>query len=135
MNNTKPNFLEYCIRKHLNSEKFINMINSITNKNITQLSTLFMSKYKSNNFLNPHSDKGNGKIAFVLNLSKFWKPQYGGILNFLDESKNNIIKSFVPGFNNLILFEVPEDSNKPHFVSHVSPNIKHSRFAITGWYI
>ena len=135
MNNSKPNFLEFCIRKQLNSEKFINMINKITNKNVTQLSTLFLSKYKSNHFLSPHSDKGNGKVAFVLNLSKFWKPQYGGILNFLDESRENIIKSFVPNFNNLILFEVPEEKDKPHFVSHVAPNIKHNRYAITGWYI
>ena len=135
MNNNKPNFLEFCIRKQLNSEKFINMINKITNRSVTQLSTLFLSKYKSNHFLSPHSDKGNGKVAFVLNLSKFWKPQYGGILNFLDESRENIIKSFVPNFNNLILFEVPEDGDKPHFVSHVAPNIKHNRYAITGWYI
>lgn len=134
MNNNKPNFLEFCIRKQLNSEKFIEMINNITNKNITRLSTMFLSKYKPNNFLSPHSDKGNGKVAFVLNLSKFWKPQYGGILNFLDESRKNIIRSYVPGFNNLILFEVPENGDKPHFVSHVAPNIKHNRYAITGWY-
>tara|TARA_B100001175_G_C19476714_1_gene624748 strand:+ start:648 stop:1373 length:726 start_codon:yes stop_codon:yes gene_type:complete len=134
MNNNKPNFLEFCIRKQLNSDKFIKMINDITKKNVTQLSTMFLSKYKSNNFLSPHSDKGNGKVAFVLNLSKFWKPQYGGILNFLDESRKNIIKSYVPDFNNLILFEVPENGYKPHFVSHVAPNIKHSRYAVTGWY-
>ena len=80
------------------------------------------------------SDKGNGKIAFVLNLSKFWKPQYGGILHFLDEERKNIIDSYVPDFNNLILFEVPEDHDRPHFVSHIATNIKHSRYAITGWY-
>ena len=83
MNNNKPNFLEFCVRKQLNSEKFIKMINNITNIRMSlKLNTMFLSKYKSNNFLSPHSDKGNGKVAFVLNLSKFWKPQYGGNIEF-----------------------------------------------------
>jgi len=134
MNNTKPDYLEYLIRKQLSSPEFIHMIKQITNIEVSSLSTLFLSKYKPGHFLSPHSDKGNGKIAFVLNLSKFWKPQYGGILHFLDEERKNIIDSYVPDFNNIILFEVPEDHDRPHFVSHIVPNIKHSRYAITGWY-
>ena len=108
MNNSKPDYLEYLIRKQLSSPEFINMIKQITNIEVSSLSTLF--------------------------LSKFWKPQYGGILHFLDEERKNIIDSYVPDFNNLILFEVPEDHDRPHFVSHITPNIKHSRYAITGWY-
>jgi Rps23 Pro-64 3,4-dihydroxylase Tpa1-like proline 4-hydroxylase len=134
MNNNKPDYLEYLVRKQLNSPEFITIIKKITNLEISSLSTLFLSKYKPGHFLSPHSDKGNGKLAFVLNLSKFWKPQYGGILHFLDEDRQNIIDSYVPDFNNLILFEVPEDHDRPHFVSHIVPNIKHSRYAITGWY-
>ena len=134
MNNNKPSYLEFLIRKQLNSPKMITLIKEITNIEISSLSTLFLSKYKSGHFLNPHSDKGNGKIAFVLNLTKFWKPQYGGVLHFLDEERKNIIDFYVPDFNNLILFEVPEDNDRPHFVSHITPNIKHTRYAITGWY-
>ena len=39
---------------------------------------MFLSRYKSGHFLAPHSDINNGKLAFVFNLTKNWKPQYGG---------------------------------------------------------
>ena len=44
-----------------------------------------MSRYKGGHFLSPHSDKGNGKIAFVISLTKKWKPEYGGILHFMND--------------------------------------------------
>ena len=132
-NNQKSHFLEYIVRKCMSSQEFIDYLNQITDLNLTSLNTLFLSKYKSGHFLSPHSDKDNGKLAFVLNLSKFWKPQYGGVLHFLDKDRKEIIESFVPSFNNLILFEVPKEGI-PHFVSHVAPSIKHNRYAITGWY-
>lgn len=135
MNNKTPSRMEFLIRQQLSSPEFLSYIYQITNIKVTQLSTLFLSKYKSSHFLGPHSDKGNGKLAFVLNITKFWKPQHGGILHFLSEDRKDIIDSYVPGFNNLILFEVPEEEERPHFVSHVNPYVKHSRFAITGWFI
>lgn len=133
MNNQKPSFLEYALRKNMASEEFIGYLNKITNLNLKKLNTLFLSKYKGGNFLSPHSDKGNGKLAFVLNLTKNWKPQYGGILHFMNEEKTEIIESYIPLYNNLMLFEVPE-AGIPHFVSHVVPYIKQERYSITGWY-
>ena len=133
MNNIKPSFLEYTLRKNMGSEEFIHYLNKITNLNLTKLNTLFLSKYKGGNFLSPHSDNGNGKLAFVLNLTKNWKPQYGGILHFMNEEKTEIIESYIPLFNNLMLFEVPE-GGIPHFVSHVVPYVKQERYSITGWY-
>ena len=135
MNNKNFNKMEMLIRNQLNSPEFLDLIYQITNIRVAKLSTLFLSKYKSSHFLGPHSDKGNGKLAFVINLSKFWKPQYGGILHFLNEERTEIIDSYVPGFNNLILFEVPDDKELPHFVSHVNPYVKFNRFTITGWFI
>jgi Rps23 Pro-64 3,4-dihydroxylase Tpa1-like proline 4-hydroxylase len=135
MNNTKTmSFLEYKLRKYLNSNEFINKLNEMTNLNLSSLNTLFLSKYISGNFLSPHSDKGNGKLAFTIQLTKNWKPQYGGILHFTNEERNEIIESYVPGFNNLMIFYVPENKGIPHFVSHVSPNVKYPRFAVSGWF-
>tara|TARA_A100001015_G_scaffold260701_1_gene305650 strand:+ start:1785 stop:2480 length:696 start_codon:yes stop_codon:yes gene_type:complete len=134
MNNQKPSFLEYTLRKNMASNEFIDYLNKITNLGLSKLNTLFLSKYKGGNFLSPHSDQGNGKLAFVLNLTKNWKPQYGGILHFMNEEKTEIIESYIPLFNNLMLFEVPE-GGIPHFVSHVVPYIKQDRYSITGWYI
>ena len=134
MNGEKMNYHEFTLRKILNSAEFIRILNEITNLNLTKLNTLFMSKYTSGNFLSTHSDKGNGRLAFVINLSKNWKPQYGGNLHFLNEDRTEIIDTFVPGFNNLTIFYVPENTGIPHYVSHVSPNVKNQRFAISGWF-
>lgn len=133
MNAKNMTIHEFKLRKLFTSPEFLEIINNITELNITDVTTLFLSKYKTGNFLSPHSDKGNGKLAFVINMTKFWKPQYGGILNFLNDERNEIIESFVPDFNSLLLFYVP-DNGIPHFVSHVSPNVKFNRFAITGWF-
>ena len=135
MNNVKNmSFYEFALRKTLNSQEFIDFLNNITNLNLTKLNTLFLSKYKSGNFLSPHSDKGNGKLAFVINITKNWKPQYGGNLHFMNDLRNEITETYVPEFNSFIIFNVPENVGIPHFISHVAPNVKLSRFAITGWF-
>jgi Rps23 Pro-64 3,4-dihydroxylase Tpa1-like proline 4-hydroxylase len=134
MNGTNMSYFEFSLRKTLNSSNFLNMLNQITGLELTQLTTLFMSKYKSGNYLAPHCDKGNGRLAFVINLTKFWKPQYGGNLHFMNNERTEIIDTFVPGFNNLVIFYVPPGEGIPHYVSHVVSNVKHSRFAISGWF-
>lgn len=131
--------IEYELRNYMSSSDFINFLNSITNLNLTKLNTLFVSKYTSNCFLSTHNDAGNGRIAFVLHLTKDWKPQYGGHLHFLNEERTKIIETFTPQFNSLMIFEVPpktenSDGGIPHFVGHVAPNVNIPRISITGWY-
>ena len=134
MNGINMSYFEFALREILSSESFIDILNEITNLKLSKLTTLFMSKYKSGNFLSPHSDKGNGRLAFVINLSKFWKPQYGGSLHFMNKERTEITETYVPQFNNFLIFNVPEIEGISHFVGHVSPNIKFSRYAITGWF-
>lgn len=125
--------IEYEVRNYMSSQVFIDFLNNITNMGLTKLNTLFVSKYTSNCFLSTHNDSGNGRIAFVLHLTKDWKPQYGGNLNFLNEERTKIIETFTSQFNTLMIFEVPEEG-VPHFVSHVAPNVTIPRISITGWY-
>lgn len=134
MNGIKMSYFEFTLRNILNSKSFINLLNEITGLELTTLTTLFLSKYSSGNFLSPHSDKGNGSLAFIINLTKYWKPQYGGILHFMDEYRKEIINSYVPTFNTFLIFYIPKENGIPHFISHVSPNVKVSRYAITGWF-
>jgi Rps23 Pro-64 3,4-dihydroxylase Tpa1-like proline 4-hydroxylase len=131
----KTFYAKQTLFKIFNSYKFISYINNITkNKfNLTKLTSIFISRYKTGHFLSPHSDKNNGKIGFVINLSRNWKPHYGGNLHIMDKSRENVIYTFTPSFNNLIFFEIPPENGIPHFVSHVSPSIKNMRFAVTGW--
>lgn len=134
MNSKNMSYYEFLLRQTMNSPEFINFLNEITGLELVGLNTLFLSKYKSGNFLSPHSDKGNGKLAFVINITPLWKPQYGGILHFMNEERTEIIQSFVPEFNSFVIFTVPDEVGIPHFVSHVAPNVKFSRYAITGWF-
>lgn len=127
-------YLEYSIRKLLSGKNFINTINEITGMNVTTLKQLFLSRYRAGHFLSTHSDIGNGTLAFVINITKNWRPEYGGILHFLTEDRKTIIDSAVPKFNNLTLFYVKPDVGTPHFVSHVVPGVKETRYALTGWY-
>ena len=130
----KISYFEFTIRTLFSSNDFLTYLNNITGLGLTKLTTLFLSKYKSGCFLSPHSDKGNGRLAFVLNLSKYWKPQYGGVLHFMNDERTEIVDSYAPLFNALMLFEVPPDKGISHYVSHVAPNVKFNRYAITGWF-
>jgi Rps23 Pro-64 3,4-dihydroxylase Tpa1-like proline 4-hydroxylase len=90
----------------------------------------FVSSYSSGDFLNLHSDKQRG-IAFILNLTQGWKPEYGGLLNVIKDENN--IQTIFPKFNSLVLLNLGE-AGTPHFVSEVSKYAPFSRIAISGWY-
>jgi len=113
------------------SDKFINDIMKITGKNLTELNEVFISKYEKNCFLDIHEDKNKGTIAFVINLTKDWRVDYGGNLHFLD-NEGKVNRTYIPSFNNLIIFEVSDKSK--HFVSSINNFVKNKRYCITGWY-
>jgi SM-20-related protein len=126
---------EFCrFDEFLNSEELLTTICMITNEQITKATETFAARYTEGCFLSPHHDKSKGKIGFVLNLAKNWRPEYGGNLNITDESGFNVIKTITPKFNNLVIFDIPNYNGIPHFVSHVSPGIKKKRISVTGWF-
>lgn len=131
MRQGETSYVETILRDIFSSDNLYNLIDDVTGNKPQSYSQLFLSQYVKNCFLAPHSDINRGKFAFVLNLTKDWKPQYGGVLHFLDDKRENIVDSYVPKFNSLIIFEVPK-TGIPHFVSHVVHE-KKKRFAITGW--
>ena len=103
-------------------------------KHLTKKRELFCSKYSSGQFLGPHHDLNKGKVGFVLNLTKDWKPEYGGLLHFLTDDYKHVTKVVLPEFNKLTLFEVPDKVGIPHYVSHVGPGVKLNRISYTGWF-
>lgn len=98
---------------------------------------MFASSYRRGCFLTKHTDKGNGQIAFVYNLTRDWNASFGGNLFLLDKNfddNGKISQVFTPKFNRLIMFYVGEEG-RPHFVSEVSEHIGDlERIAITGWF-
>ncbi|MBV9420808.1 MAG: 2OG-Fe(II) oxygenase [Alphaproteobacteria bacterium] len=90
--------------------------------------------YGPRNFLTMHNDAADAKlarrVAYVLNFSKSWNPDWGGLLQFYDEQNWNVMETFKPGFNTLSVFTVPQ----LHAVSMVVPYAPIGRFGMTGWF-
>lgn len=77
-----------------------------------------------------HVDVEDRRLAYVINLTRRWRPDWGGLLNF-SQPDGSVIDSYFPHFNSLSLFKVPQT----HFVSYVPPFAQGERLAITGWLI
>jgi Rps23 Pro-64 3,4-dihydroxylase Tpa1-like proline 4-hydroxylase len=89
--------------------------------------------YTRGNFLvahDDHVDAEDRRLAYVINLTRSWRPDWGGLLHFTGEDRS-VIDTFFPHFNSLALFAVPQT----HFVSYVPPYAQGERSAITGWLI
>jgi Rps23 Pro-64 3,4-dihydroxylase Tpa1-like proline 4-hydroxylase len=115
---------------YLKGEKFSDILYSTMSMSNPVLFESFVSSYERGDFLNVHTDEKRG-VAFILNLTKDWKPEYGGLLTLLD--KGDKMNSIFPKFNSLILFKLG-DKGVPHFVSEVSSRAPHARIAISGWF-
>ena len=87
--------------------------------------SMWLSHYEQGCECSWHTDKDNGDIAFIWNLSKNWKVEYGGNLIF-DEI------TFVPSFNQFIAFDVSGEG-RGHRVSPVTV-ASPKRLALSGWY-
>lgn len=89
--------------------------------------------YTRGNFLTTHDDhvdREDRRLAYVINLTRQWRPDWGGLLHFTAED-GTVLDTFYPHFNSLSLFVVPQR----HFVSYVPPFANGERQAVTGWLI
>ena len=81
-----------------------------------------------------HSDGDNGQVGFVYNISKNWRPEWGGMLHFLKQGDSNYVEKVVsPRYNALILFDLSTTAGADHFVSHVNTS-QAKRLSFTGWF-
>lgn len=90
-----------------------------------------LTRFQPGHFLSEHDDDVAGKqrvAAYVLQLCRGWRADYGGVLNFLTPD-GEIRRGLVPGFNRLVVFSVP----RPHAVSAVASFAPRPRLAMTGW--
>ncbi len=87
--------------------------------------------YDKGDFLTGHDDGVPGKnrrAAYVFGLTSRWRAEWGGLLLF-HGSNGGIAEGYVPAFNTLSLFAVPQ----PHSVSQVTPWADRPRLSVTGW--
>ena len=128
------NCMECQLRAYLSTAEIHNFITSITDIPVTHSFELFASWYKEGDFLSMHSDGDNGQIGFVYNISKEWRPEWGGMLHFLEEGQSNNVKKVIsPRYNPLVLFDLSTTAGADHFVSHVNTS-QAKRLSFTGWF-
>lgn len=123
-------FLEE-IFEFVNDEAFLGFMRTLTGHDDISFADAQLTRFTPGDFLTDHDDNVYGKdrrAAYVINLTPDWKPDYGGILQFID-SDGNIEGGFMPTFNAINVFSIP----KPHAVSQVSTFAPRARYSITGW--
>jgi Rps23 Pro-64 3,4-dihydroxylase Tpa1-like proline 4-hydroxylase len=121
----------YCcfVEDTLEDGEFAEFIGALGDIKDLELLKPFVSIYDTGDFLSTHPDP-NYDVAFILNLTKDWKYEYGGCLTVLENDKPEVI---LPKFNSLVLMFLGDEGIE-HYVSEVSRLAPHPRIAISGWY-
>jgi SM-20-related protein len=116
----------------MSSPPMLDLARAVTGAQDIAFADAHASRYTAGHFLAAHDDRSpqmGRRAAWVLNLSRDWRPDWGGLLLFHD-ADGNIRQGFTPSFNTLSLFAVPQ----PHSVSWVTPLAAEPRYAVTGWF-
>lgn len=130
----------------LRSAEIQRYLRAATGRGGWRLDTWFVSRYTRGHFLAEHTDsRFERKLAFVLQFTEGWRPEYGGLLLFMDPqgaAGGEVLHAFVPSPNSFTIFDVAEDpplatrpgiNLLPHTVSEVVVEGK-ARIAVSGWY-
>ncbi len=115
----------------MNSQPVLDILRTVTGDPSITYADAQATAYGKGHFLTKHDDNVTGKhrrVAYVLNLTPNWNPDWGGLLQFLDND-GHITEAYAPKYNALNLFIVPQ----AHSVSYVTPFAKGKRYAVTGW--
>lgn len=127
----EPTLLLHPVLEFLNSAEFLGFIREVTGNSSVYSAWAEATRYLPGHFLTQHNDYKDGsrrEIAYVLNLTRDWRADWGGLLQFTDED-GKVLETYMPAFNSLALFSVP----MWHCVSYVAPFAPHGRYAIAGW--
>ena len=115
----------------LNHPATLDTFRAITGEPAIRLVNGQATRYLPGHFLTSHDDGVDGEdrvAAYVINLTRNWRADWGGLLQF-NNASDDIPLALKPGFNTIHLFRVP----RQHSVSYVTPFAAAPRYAITGW--
>jgi len=118
-------------QRFINSEPFLNFISGVTGFNDLRFANSQATAFGPGHFLTKHSDevgRANRKLAYVVSLTKKWDLDWGGVLLFINQD-GKVVEGFIPTFNALNLFSVPQN----HTVSYIVPFAPEIRYSLTGW--
>ncbi|MGA9851769.1 MAG: 2OG-Fe(II) oxygenase family protein [Gammaproteobacteria bacterium] len=126
-----PKLLLHEMVEFINAPPFLGLLRAVTGVSNIMRADAQATRYDQGHFLKKHNDIVDTQyreVAYVLNLTKDWQADWGGLLQFMDDD-GKVTDTFMPTFNSLTLFHVP----MWHHVSYVSSFATRGRYAITGW--
>ena len=126
-----PGLLLHRVLELFNTLEYVALMQSLTGDARVRRVNAQATRYRPGHFLRYHTDidSTEGRLyAYVLNLSRDWNADWGGLLQFIDDD-GRVLDTFLPRWNTLSLFAVPAG----HAVSLVAPWAAADRLAITGW--
>jgi SM-20-related protein len=129
--------------EQLNAPDFLDFVRRLTAEPALRRIDAQATRYRAGHFLLRHNDFSateDRRFAYVINLSKNWRADWGGVLQFFDAPHQasaaqietlplKIIDTVCPAFNSLSIFKVPQW----HCVSPVASFVTAQRLGITGW--
>jgi len=126
-----PGLLLHRVLEFLNSPEVLQFMRVLTGEPRIMRLDAQATRYQAGQFLRTHNDEHSGEgrlFAYVINLTRRWLADWGGLLQFVDD-EGAVFDTFMPKWNSLSLFRVPVK----HTVSTVNPWAEEPRYAITGW--
>lgn len=115
----------------LNGPNFLAFVRGVTGDGRIDFADAQATRYRPGHVLTGHDDAAESKnrlYAYVLNLTRDWRADWGGMLAF-EGADGHIEEGFAPAFNALNLFAVP----MRHAVTQVASFAPRDRLSITGW--
>ena len=128
-----PGLLVHRVLEFVNTPEFIAFARYLADDPSITHASAQCTRYRAGQYLMPHEDldvSEGRRYAYVINLGRDWKSDWGGQLQFLDAA-GNVVETFLPRWNSLSLFRVPQT----HQVTLVAPWAARPRHAITGWWL
>ncbi len=119
------------VYEFINSPAMLNFFKQLTGLNNIRWADCHATLYRAGHFLKFHTDenpKEQRLAAYVLNFTKDWGRDWGGLLQFWNKDFD-VELAYRPVFNALNIFTIPAD----HSVSSVASYAPGQRFSITGW--
>jgi SM-20-related protein len=126
-----PGLLLHRVLELFNSPEYIAFVRALTGDARIRRANAQATRYRPGHFLRHHTDEElkEGRLyAYVLNLSRGWQADWGGLLQFIGDD-GRVQATLLPRWNTLSLFAVPAG----HAVSLVAPWARDDRLSITGW--
>lgn len=119
--------------QYLNSEACLEKIRRLTGDNSLRGAECQFTRFLPGHYITRHKDvtpSGKRRFAYVINLSKDWHPDWGGLLQFF-ESNGTPRDAWTPEFNVMSIFAIEHI----HSVTFVTPFAQQPRLSLTGWFL